>query len=333
MLITGLVFTGANLWVFTAFEVEQYPIPLQVGFDDYIRTDYRDIIEEEKPEIIILGDSAIRKIDERAFSNTIGKKTMLFSVPGSASAYWYLFIRNVIRAASHQPDYLFLFFRETTLTLPHYLVTGDYFTRLDEVASPADADVYHLAVNSRKSRFEILSEIYLPLFTYRSTLYLNTINWFRNLIPSWLFDLDADEVNAAYDAVFDDEHINDLLWEEFQLNVGEVLYQPEALEFENQVEVSFLPAMIRELKRMGIKPVFIRVRYRSHAEGKSDDEELVGYLETLAGYLESQGAVMVNMASTTGLTTNMYIDNFHLDEKYAPEFSRVMAEEIIRYID
>jgi len=332
ILLALVALSGVHLWVYNAYEIEQYPIPAQVKFDDYIRTDYRGRIDAEKPEVIILGDSAVRNVDEDVFSNSAGRKTMLFSTPGSASAYWYLFIRNVLYPASHRPEYFILFFRETSLTIPDYLVLGDYFSRIDEIALPEDADVYHLAVNLRKGRLERFAERFIPLFTYRSEIYLNTITWFRNLIPNWLLGLEADEVSAAYDAVFDDEHINDLLWEEFQLNVDASLYEQEEFEFADQVTASFLPAMVRDLRSMGITPVFVRVRYRSHAEGEPDSREMMEYLQSLEKYLLSRGAVFIDMSTAEGLTTDMYTDNFHLDADRAGEFSRVMAEEILPFL-
>ena len=285
--------------------------------------------DKTTPEMIILGDSAVRNLDETVFSATIGRETLLFSVPGSASAYWYLFIRNILYPASHHPDYFILFFRETSLTIPEYLVQGDYFSRIDEIASTADADVYHLAVNIRKGKIERFAEEYIPLFAFRSEIYLNTITWFRNLVPNWMLGLEPDAVSAAYDSVFDDEQINDLLWEEFQLNVDDSLYRQDEFMFEDQVVVSFLPAIVRDLKSMGITPVFARVRYRSHAEGEQDSAEMKAYLESLEIYLESRGAIFVDMSTAEGLTANLYTDNFHLDADQSSEFSRVMAEEIL----
>ena len=231
--------------------------------------------------------------------------------------------------ASHHPDYFILFFRETSLTIPEYLVQGDYFSRIDEIASPADADVYHLAVNIRKDRIERLAEKYIPLFAFRSEIYLNTVTWSRTLVPNWLLGLEPDAVSAAYDSVFDDEQINDLLWEEFQLNVDDVLYRQDEFMFEDKVAVSFFPALVRDLKSMGITPVFARVRYRSHAEGEQDSPEMKAYLESLKIYLESRGAVFVDLSTAEGLTSDMYTDNFHLDAEQSDNFSRVLAEEIL----
>ena len=167
------------------------------------------------------------------------------------------------------------------------------------------------------------------MFAFRSEIYLDTITWFRNLVPNWLLGLEPDAVSAAYDAVFDDEQINDLLWEEFQLNVDDALYRQDEFMFEDQIAVSFLPAIVRDLKSMGITPVFARVRYRSHAEGEKDSAEMKAYLESLEKYLESRGAIFVDMSTAEGLTADLYTDNFHLDADQSSEFSRVMAEEIL----
>ena len=43
-LLAALLLGGVNLWVYDAFDVDQYPLVPQIKFDDYIRTDYRDRI-------------------------------------------------------------------------------------------------------------------------------------------------------------------------------------------------------------------------------------------------------------------------------------------------
>ena len=99
-----------------AYEVDSYPVEKAESFDEYIRTDYREKINKEKSQIVIIGDSAIRELDQDIFTQVIGKKTLLFSAPGTGSAYWYLFMRHQVLEADIQPEYIFFFFRNVTLT-------------------------------------------------------------------------------------------------------------------------------------------------------------------------------------------------------------------------
>jgi len=61
-------FLITNLWVVSLFEVETYPLSKELGFDVFVRTDYRDGISRIDPEIVVVGDSAIRQLDRDIFN-------------------------------------------------------------------------------------------------------------------------------------------------------------------------------------------------------------------------------------------------------------------------
>ena len=134
------LFIGSNVWVVQAYEIDAYPNKNTSSFDAVLRTDYRDRIRQEYPAVVAVGDSAIRQLDEEVFSQAAGAKTVIFSAPGSGSAYWYLMIRNQIIASGALPRAVLIFFRGTTLTVPEYRVRGSYFVRLDEIGGSGDQD-------------------------------------------------------------------------------------------------------------------------------------------------------------------------------------------------
>ena len=231
IIVFVILFTSLNVVVMQAYEVDSYPVEKAESFDEYIRTDYREKINKEKSQIVIIGDSAIRELDQDIFSQVIGKKTLLFSAPGTGSAYWYLFMRHQVLEADIQPEYIFFFFRNVTLTTPSYLVFGSYYTRLDEIASPVDSDVYSIAINSTKSPFLKIPEKYVPLFAYRSEIYQNIVAQIRNWLPGMLLNCDDVCIDNAFDRVFDDYQINAYLWEELVRNLDVSLDQAENYDF------------------------------------------------------------------------------------------------------
>lgn len=330
---TFLLFTLVNIWVIQFFDLNNFPIRRSVTFDEYIRTDYLERIESEKPEIVAIGDSAIRQLDDAVFSEISGYKSLFFSAPGSGSAYWYLFIRNEILRARHYPKYVLVFFRGTTLTAPEYRVTGNYFIRLEEIAAPKDADVFDKAINSRKNQWMLMLEKYIPIFTYRSEIYSNIVQDFRNYLPEKILNSEVNTIDQAYDEIFDDAQINDLLWEEYFLNIDAVLYQPKALNFIARVDRSFLPNMMQDLRAVEITPVFVRVKYRTHAEGKKDSPALISYLGELEAYIEENGGIYVDLAQVETLSTEMFRDNFHIDADYAGTATGIIAIEITTHLN
>jgi len=328
LLFLIILFSLANIWVVQIYDVSHFPIHRSLTFDEEMRTDYRFKIEGKALQIVAIGDSSIRELDEEIFSESIGMKSAIFSAPGSGSAYWYLFIRNQIIPARSDQDYVILFFRSSTLTAPDYLVKGHYFVRLEEIAGRQDKDVYDLAINGLKNRWVKFAEKYIPLFTFRSEIYFNTVQQIRYYLPEVVLDQDVLSVNQAYDEVFDDVQINDLMWEEFLQNVESTLYSPAALDFSARVERSFLPGMIKDLAKSGATPVFVRVKNKEHAEGQTDSDELIEYLEDLKKYLEQNGCIYLDLAGVEELTVNMYRDSIHINPENAQKVTEIIAEEI-----
>ena len=333
IIVFVILFTSLNVVVMQAYEVDSYPVEKAESFDEYIRTDYREKINKEKSQIVIIGDSAIRELDQDIFTQVIGKKTLLFSAPGTGSAYWYLFMRHQVLEADIQPEYIFFFFRNVTLTTPSYLVFGSYYTRLDEIASPVDSDVYSIAINSTKSPFLKIPEKYVPLFAYRSEIYQNIVAQIRNWLPGMLLNCDDVCIDNAFDRVFDDYQINAYLWEELVRNLDVSLDQAENYDFNANVGDSFLPLMLKDARNAGIMPVFIRTKYRSQARGEADSPELAEYMTELRDYIQQNGGLLVDMGGAERLTADMYRDDIHLNLEDAPAASAIIAEEIMNSID
>lgn len=327
-----LLFLYLNISVMQVYEVESYPVEKAASFDDYIRTDYRDQINKTKPYVVIIGDSAIRELEQAVFSQVLGKKTLLFSAPGTGSAYWYLFMRHQVLEADDVPDFVFFFFRSVTLTTPSYLVTGSYYTRLEEIASPADADVYALTVESTKSPALKIPEKYIPLFAYRSEIYQNIVTSVRNWLPGTLLGCDDVCVDTAFDKVFDDYQINAFLWEELVRNLDSSLDKEGNYDFDANLENSLLPLMLKDARNAGITPVFIRTKYRSQARGQQDTPELLDYISKLEEYIQQNGGLFIDLAAVEELTADMYRDDIHLNLEDAPEASGIIAEEIQQVI-
>jgi hypothetical protein len=310
-----------------------YPLESTETFDAEIRTNYRAAINRENPGIVAIGDSAIRELDQESFSRELGRKTLIFSTPGSGSAYWYLFFRHQILEAEEPPEIVLIFFRSLTLTEPAYLVNGDYRTRLEEVAATGDADVYALSIGKQLNPLVKIAERYIPLFAYRSTLYQNWVTVVRNWLPEVLFDCGNACVDEAFDQVFDDAQINAYLWEELIRNLDNSLNKEENFNFQMNVADSLLPLMLKDARTAGIIPVFVRLQYRSQAAGEADSPEMSAYLQDLQHYVQQNGGLFIDLAGVAGLTADMYRDEIHLKDEDATAASEIIAQAIRRHLD
>ncbi|HUV15388.1 MAG TPA: hypothetical protein VMW28_02350 [Pelolinea sp.] len=321
------------MWVVQAYEIDAYPNKNTSSFDAVLRTDYRDRIRQEYPAVVAVGDSAIRQLDEEVFSQAAGAKTVIFSAPGSGSAYWYLMIRNQIIASGALPRAVLIFFRGTTLTVPEYRVRGSYFVRLDEIGGSGDQDVFDLAISGQQNWLQMMMARFIPLYAKRAEIYQTLTTVTRDFLPNRLAGCDSACVNRAFEETFDDEKINAELQEDYMRNLDDILYQPDNLKFSSRVGGSLLPWMIRDLRSNGIIPVFIRIKYRSHAEGQTDDPKLTAYLADLESYVKKAGGLFIDLADEEKLTDDMFEDNYHIGEKFSLEVSVVIAEALKEEIE
>ncbi|MDK2981892.1 MAG: hypothetical protein PWQ55_2239 [Chloroflexota bacterium] len=321
------IFGLLNQAVMDAYQL-QYPIDRPQTFEQPMREDYRAQIEQEEPQIVAVGDSAIRELNADYFSQLLDRKTLIFSAPATGSAYWYLFLRHQILEAENKPQMVFFFFRNVTLTVPGYLTNGSYRARLEETATTSDADVYALAIAADENPLLRLPERYIPLFAYRSEIYQNMVTQVRDWLPGRLLDCDDVCVDQGFDQVFDEYNINAFLWEELVRNLDSSLDQPENFDFAANVEDSFLPLMLQDAQDAGITPVFIRVKYRSRAEGEPDSSEMAAYQQALQAYVEDHGGIYMDLGEEDQLTADMYRDGIHLAYDEAPGASVIIAQFI-----
>ena len=323
-----IVFLMINLLVMLTREEKQaYPLEAPIAFNSTYRLDYREKVELEQPAVIIVGDSTVDRYEEQVFSEVFNQPTLVFSFSGSSSAHWQLFLRRAVLEGAHQPDMVIIFFRDSVLTTPYYLVLGSYYIRLEEVGAAQDADIYALAITSQKSTAERFFEKYLPIYAFRSEIYFNLIRDLQNLLPSLLVHCDDACVENALDQVFDEPNINDALREDQLLNQAKLLYEPENLDFAARVDDSLLPIMLKELSDQDILPVFVRQRYRYHSEAAHvEEQELTQYLTDLEGYVTAHGGVYIDLIELESLQRDFFRDSLHLKSDSAEEASRLIAE-------
>ena len=122
-----LIATALLLGILTVLIPRWYdlPYPMKVGpkFDKRVRPLYIKILNEEQPDMLLIGDSMLgAAVDESEVASRINKKIHVSSLPGTASTIWYAIIKNNIVVAEYKPEYLVVFFRDSMMTVPSYRV-------------------------------------------------------------------------------------------------------------------------------------------------------------------------------------------------------------------
>jgi len=101
------------------------------------------------------------------------------------------------------------------------------------------------------------------------------------------------------------------------------LYTPQQLDFDSQVERSFLPDMLQIANANNVKLVFVRIKVES---GHEDSPELNAYLARLDEYLNGHNGSLLDFGSDQHLTHDLFRDPLHLNEQGQMVFTQLVAD-------
>jgi hypothetical protein len=306
------------------------PYPKAIGpqFDDSVRTIYMDILNTKRPDFFLLGDSMVgAAIDEITLSAQLGKKLELVSLPGTASTIWYLMIKNNIVLAEHKPKYLVIFFRDSMMTVPAYRVTGRYLELVDEFATRSDTLLIERAYINQMSFLEKFMEARLPLFGSRWTIRKGVDYYIRYPLARTLLDCDNACTDQAMEVVFEQSNLDQIFLSE-ALNVADdYLYKRKTLNFEEQIDTSFLPEIIRLSKENNIQLVLVRMPILRFNDPGMQPPELDEYIQNLSAYLTANQIPFLDF-DQKNMPVEYFTDTLHLNEQGKMFFTQELAKAL-----
>ena len=306
------------------------PYPMDVGpqFDERIRPLYTNILNEEQPDILLLGDSMLESaVDETIVAKQLDKKIHMLSIPGTASAIWYLIIKNNILVAEHRPEYLILFFRDSMITTPGYRVVGRYLDMVDELASPDDTLLIERAYINQMTPFERFMEAYMPLYGVRWSIRESIDQRIRYTLGNLILNCDKTCMDDAMEIVFLDDNL-DLTFLSDAINAADDdIYTDNALNFKDQVGRSFLPEIIRLCQENGIKLIMIRMPIIRFESKGANPPKLGDYIQDLASYLDENNVPFLDFDQKE-IPAEYYRDVLHLNEQGKVIFTRELIQAL-----
>lgn len=267
-------------------------------------------IEAKGAERVFLGNSVLRAgIDPERVERAWGISLCQYTSNGSASAFWYLYVKNVLGAVNAKPKECFIFFRDTELTDPKFRTEGTYLKPL-RLLSKQEEPLFHMLVG-------------------------NTASWKSEFLASWkkraikttadLLGVNKRELREAIANTFSDDKMRLQLLSEKQLQTEAVL--TGAYQFEARLNASFLPAILQELKQQGIHPVFVRHKRVREAKKEAPPEGLIDYINSLQTYLEKSGAGFYDLSYQDAMTPDLYGAGDHL----TPEGKQIATEAFLGF--
>lgn len=302
--------------------------PRQPGpeFDKRARKSYITLLDEEKPDVVLLGDSILKDgVDPDLLSELTGKKIASYHVPGSASAFWYIVLKNNIVVAEHHPQAVVVVFRDSMLTAPGYRVHGGYFVKLDEFARPQEPVLLERAFLNQMNPLEIWAEKYFPLYSARDQVRQKVDAGIRYTAPGWL-NCDAPCTDDSMYRVFTSADLEPGQLRNAVAAAESYLYTSAQLDFQRQVDESFLPEMIRLTRERGIQLILVRLKNQTTGVGSGETASVRKYVSDLSAYLAEQNVIFLDYGRDPRLTREYFKDVLHLNPEGEVVFTHILAE-------
>lgn len=280
------VIVAANAWCWP---------PRQTAIEHSATVNYswQRRIEQTRPEIVMFGNSMLKDaVNDELLSRLLETSAIKLTFDGSASAMWYLWMKNLIAPAAYKPRWVVYFFRDHYLTEPGFRVDNEFKKRIDAFAQADEPVLDRLAYLDRMDTVTYGLYRFCPLFQKRE----NIKGQFKGAVKdasARLLGLEAGQVDEAIKEVFRNRHMDQALLSARQLEV-EAAKTLERYDFADKVNRSFLPYMIEDAQQSGVKLMFVRVKRRQVAEGKGEPAHLPEYIEALRRYLEDRDVALID---------------------------------------
>ena len=307
----------------------KFPGQAGPGFDAAVDMTHRDEIAREKPEIVLLGDSMVEEnLIPAAFSEALGRKVYTVSYPGSASAMWYLSVKNNILASPHKPKALILLFRDSTLTTPYYRVNGNFIPALDLLAGTNETVLLQRSYLTRINPLEKFARTYLPIFTFGAQAQSMVDIVARYRLSHSLLHCGKRCVDTAFLNIFSFRTLAPPAADDPVAREETILYTDGALDFYSRVDDSYLPEIIRMCRENGIQLILVRGKTISFV-GIPEPIGLSGYMQELEIYLTENSVRYADLEPDSRLGTAEFIDRFHVIPEARGTYTQMLAEAVI----
>jgi hypothetical protein len=284
-------------------------------------------IEQTKPDVILLGNSMLGEgIDPTQFEKLSGQKTISFHQGGSESAYWYLFIKNIILPAKLHPKFLLLFFRDNFLTEPDFRVGGSYENIISSIATNSEPILDSLAYHNKIDFFGLIVMRLFNRYHKKENLRAFLENGTKTAIES-ILGAKSGRVQLAIDHTFQANNIIPELATSQEIAADQTVSKTSYL-FDAAVQKSFLPSIIEEAKTQGLKLIFIRVKRRRDIVPGAQPKELLQYIQDLKQYLFSQDLPIIDFTNDERIRLEHYADGDHLGKSGRELFTSILAESM-----
>lgn len=306
-----------------------YPKSLGPKFTPLIKDHHLKAIDTNLPKLVLIGDSTLEEgVEQSLLSRELGAETYKIAVRGSATAAWYLVMKNAVMASTHRPKYIVILFRDTMLTVPYFRTTGQYLELLDDYAGKNEPVVTELAFVNHMNPVEKILEQYLPLYGLRWEIRKGLDQHLRYTIPSYLIGCTKECAEDAIGSIFGME-LNLTALNQMQEDSVDSLYLPKEMDFGGHVDKSFLPAMIDLAEKNNTALIFVRTGTLNYPNPEAEPIALKRYIKALNTYLLAHDNMyFLDFAYDPRIDNSFFADSVHFNTRGKELFTPILASEL-----
>ena len=250
-------------------------------------------IKQTEPDIVLMGNSMLEEgIDVSLLNKYLNAKFHKFAIPGSASASWYLMLKNIIIAAEPSPQTVVLFFRDPFITHAKYRTSGKYEKNILKFASPNEPLVAELVYGDMSQK--TLGK--LPIYGYKNKISEDVTTAIKEISATSL-GLNVKQLDKTLKTSFAAEKTRQTEVTKAQ-EVAEsyTAFSPDEFDFQKKLSQSFLPAIVALAQENEINLILVRVRKRDAAKGKELPANVVNYIKAMDNYLEKEDITLLDLS-------------------------------------
>jgi len=286
-----------------------------------------DRLEKEKPEILFIGNSILDGgLDEQRLAKDINKKVSKVANGGTHTAWWMLYIKNVLLKATHKPKYLVVLFRRNLLTVPELRVKGRYYYNLAPMMTKNESLLNELAYKVSLSPIEFFLYKNSFIFRERELIKKGIDDWVKEKI-SLLFSNNKELANIEIKKAFATSRFDRDRLRSTQ-DKEETVAKNKQYDFNHSVKTSFLPHMLEMLKKVNVKPIFIASKMRGSAKTHTENRVYHKYFIELEKYFKERDIPFFALAEDTRLQEKHYSDGDHFNELGSAILTTIIQEKI-----
>lgn len=272
-------------------------------------------IRTERPDFFMIGNSMLdSRIDVSCIEQLSGMTFLPIVRHGSASAVWYLLLKNLIVASDVRPRGVIIFFRNRELTRPQHHTTGrnaNFIRSLRQRREPV-LDPFITANQARDGwPVEQVRAFLKACYPIQGAFELD--QQIRNLAMDLTpLGLGKRARRTEMDQVF---VVGNLTEDSTTQSSDDAMTDdgPEASRFPDNPEESFLPHMLELAAKASTKLYFYRVKEKPDRDGNVPrSQNDVAYANKLRAYLEKHGAVLIDESPDRSIPATVYADGTHV---------------------